>query len=682
MFEFPIGSLCAIELRGSMNKSTWMRVRSVITSGLALHGLAASLGCATAAAATLAPGVQEKLSNATFEVVLAKPITDPLTYEKPLPLELIPYRERMDKFQSIGTAFAIGSNRFVSAAHVIIAGNGSQYGPLALRNAAGTIYPVDKIIKYSNGEDYVVFSVLGAPAIVPLLTRSRPPLNTPVFAVGNAFGDGVVVRDGLYTSDTPEERDGRWQWLRFSAAASPGNSGGPLIDRNGKVVGVVLRKSPNENLNFALAINQVLDGDEENAVFEARSSYRTVVMKTTDPVSFNEKLALPKPLDEFYPSSRQVIANWLTKAHADFMKNHAEAMFPSGNSEQLLTTVYAEAFPKLISQSDGGTWGLVGDAPRKVQLDKNGYLLQGATNNVFFMKLKAPDDISGTDLIADSKLFMDLLLKGYPVSRPVGTDSVRVTSMGNASEESWFVDDYLRKWQIRSWLVPFNDTVIITVALPTPDGMVMMMSQGPTALRETVAKEMEAVCGFVYVSYTGTLAQWQTFLTNPLAVPATLSNVKIQFDYSRGLGIRSSRFEMLIPIAVLKISADSVMMLKYSYIRDGVRTIWDLGGVYLADSEQKQKWIGLVRRTRPSPALPEEVAQSWRTMIMGTHPWEGVPFLYAGRSEINALMNMKDVASGRINTGYTMTLNAEGSQPVNRMKSEFSALERGFKMTE
>ena len=210
------------------------------------------------------------------------------------------------------------------------------------------------------------------------------------------------------------------------------------------------------------------------------------------------------------------------------------------------------------------------------------------------------------------------------------------------------MDDYLRKWQIRSWFVPFNDTVIITVALPTPDGMVMMMSQGPTALRETVAREMEAVCGFVYVSYTGTLAQWQGFLANPLAVPATLSNVKIQFDYSRGLGIRSSRFQMLIPIAVLKIGADSVMMLKYSYIRDGVRTVWDLGGVYLADNEQKRKWIGLVRRTRPSPALPEEIAQSWRTMSMGTHPWEGVPFLYSGRSEINAMMNMKDVAAGRI----------------------------------
>jgi serine protease Do len=665
-----------------MNKSTWKRVCSAITEGLELLLLMASLGCATAGAATLAPGVQQKLSSATFEVVLAKPVSDPLTYEKPLPLELIPYRERTDKFRSIGTAFAIGPNRFVSAAHVINAGNGSQYGPLALRDAAGTTYRIDKIIKYSSSEDYAVFSVLAAPAIVPLQTRSRPPLNTPVFAVGNALGEGVVVRDGLYTSDTPEERDGRWQWLRFSAAASPGNSGGPLIDRNGKVVGVVLRKSPNENLNFALAIGQVLDGDEASGVLETRSSYRTVVMKPTDTVSMNDKIALPKTLDEFYSSTLEIAVNWATKVRSDFVKNHAGEMFPSGNSEQLLTTIYAEAFPKLISQSDGGTWTLVGNAPRKVQLDKNGYLQEGTANSIFFVRLKAPDGVSEANLIADSKQFMDLLLKGNPVSRQVGTDSVRVTSMGKASEESWFTDDYRRKWQIRYWVMPFNDTGIITVALPTPDGMVMMMSQTPTTLHEMVTKEMEALCGFFYVSYTGTLAQWHAFLADPLALPASLSNVQIQLDYSRGLGIKSSRFQMLVPVAVLKIDADSVLMLKYSYMRDGAGTVWDLGGVYLADSDQKQKWVGLVRRSKPSPSMPEDVAHSWRTMTTGAHPWEGIPFLYEGRTEINEMVNMKDVAAGKTNVGYTMSVNSEGTQPITKMKNELSALQRGFTMIE
>jgi serine protease Do len=665
-----------------MSNGQELRLRSAITNGLKLLGLIASLGCAAATAATLAPGVQQKLSSATFEVVLAKPVSDPLTYEKPLPLELIPYRERMDKFQSIGTAFAIGPNRFVSAAHVIAAGNGSQYGPLALRNAAGATFRIDKIIKYSSSEDYAVFSVLDAPDTVSLETRSKPPLNTPVFAVGNALGEGVVVRDGMYTSDTPEERDGRWQWLRFSAAASPGNSGGPLIDRNGKVIGVVLRKSPNENLNFALAISQVLDGSEEAGVVETRLTYRIMVMKSSDSVSLNGKIALPKTLDEFYASARELGASWAAKTHSDFMKTHGDSIFPSGNSEQLLTSIFAEAFPKLISQSDSGRWMLVGDAPRKVQFDENGYLEEGVTNNVFLVRLKVPDNVSEPDLVADSKKFMDLLLKGYPLSRPVGTDSVRVTSMGRASDESWFTDDYQRKWQIRTWLVPFNDSALITLALPTPDGMVMMMAQVPTAAHEAVTKEMEGLCGFFYVSYTGTLAQWRAFLANPVALPATVANAKIQFDYSRGLGIKSSRFEFLVPVAVVKIDAESVLMLKYSYMRNGASTVWDLGGVYLANSAEKQKWIGVLRRLKPSPTMPEEMTQSWRTMTTGTHPWEGVPFLTGGRTEINAMINVKNISAGKANVGYTMTLNSEGNQLASNIRNEFSALQRGFTVME
>jgi serine protease Do len=86
-----------------------------------------------------------------------------------------------------------------------------------------------------------------------------------VLAVGNAFGEGVVIRDGLYTSATDEDQDGRWKWIRFSAAASPGNSGGPLLDGDGKVIGIVIGKSPNENLNYSLPIARVLGGNRREA---------------------------------------------------------------------------------------------------------------------------------------------------------------------------------------------------------------------------------------------------------------------------------------------------------------------------------------------------------------------------------------------------------------------------------
>jgi hypothetical protein len=359
-----------------------------------------------------------------------------------------------------------------------------------------------------------------------------------------------------------------------------------------------------------------------------------------------------------------------------------DTLFPAGKSEQLLISVYTEPFPKLISLSDSGTWSLVGDAPRKLQLDKNGYLQEGLANGVFFAKLKAPDDVSTADLIHDSKKFMDLLLKGYPLSRPVGTDSVRVISLGAATAESWFTDEYQRKWQFRYWVVPFSDTVMITVALPTPDGMVMMLAQAPSSVRDIFNKEVEGLCGFFYVSYTGTLAQWHAFLDDPTELPKSLSDVQVQIDYNRGLSVKSSRFRLEVPATVLKINADSVLMLKYSYMHSGGGTVWDLGGVYLADGEQKLRWIGLLRRIKPLPSLPEELVRSWQTMAAGLHPWEGSAYVNAGRTEINAMTNQKDVAANRTNIGYTLSLSVDGTQPTSKMKDDFGTLERGFKITE
>jgi hypothetical protein len=132
-------------------------------------------------------------------------------------------------------------------------------------------------------------------------------------------------------------------------------------------------------------------------------------------------------------------------------------------------------------------------------------------------------------------------------------------------------------------------------------------------------------------------------------------------------------------VGVLKIDADSVLMLKYSYLRDGTsNVVWDLGGVALEDSALKRKWIGLVRRPKPPPSLPDAWVRSWHTMSTGAPNWDGVPFLNEGRTEINAMVNMKDLAAGKTNVGYALTLNSEGGQLAKNMKNEFSALLRGF----
>src|SRR5579859_6002402 len=331
-------------------------------------------------AESLDGSAQRRLREATFEVVLEKPVNDPLTYEKALPLELLPCAERVGKYTPLGTAFHIGKGRFVTAAHVMFAALGSPKGAIAVRDQSGKVFAIDRVVKYSSAEDYAVFTLKDPPRVDALDTHERPPLNDPVFAVGNALGEGVIIRDGLYTSDTPEERDGRWKWIRFSAAASPGNSGGPLVDRKGRVIGVILRKSPNENLNVAVAIEQVLKGGEDAALIEGRAPYRFPLMRATEVDDTLERIPLPKPIDEFYDALQSVFLSITRKIHEKYRSAHGERMFPHGaDAEQLLHTFYVADFPRMIEERTDGIWSVSDPKPPRFQLDQNGFVETSAS---------------------------------------------------------------------------------------------------------------------------------------------------------------------------------------------------------------------------------------------------------------------------------------------------------------
>jgi S1-C subfamily serine protease len=60
------------------------------------------------------------------------------------------------------------------------------------------------------------------------------------FAIGPSVSAGVVsgLKRSWASKDDPETKGGQ-NLIQFDAAANPGNSGGPLVNRNGEVVGIV-----------------------------------------------------------------------------------------------------------------------------------------------------------------------------------------------------------------------------------------------------------------------------------------------------------------------------------------------------------------------------------------------------------------------------------------------------------
>jgi S1-C subfamily serine protease len=102
--------------------------------------------------------------------------------------------------------------------------------------------PVDPLKFTMESETGQSVAVVGYPQDGPLL-RTPGRIRDVQPALGSdIYGDGRVLRE----------------ILSIRAEVRPGNSGGPVVDRNGKVVGVVFASSvDSDNTGYAMTAEQV-----------------------------------------------------------------------------------------------------------------------------------------------------------------------------------------------------------------------------------------------------------------------------------------------------------------------------------------------------------------------------------------------------------------------------------------
>jgi serine protease Do len=641
---------------------------------------AALLCCGAARAQFLDAATQDKIRAATFEVVMLKPDEANITYTKPLPLELLPYQFRNDKYFPVGTAFFIGDHRFVTAAHVLSLGIASQWGEPAVRDGSGKVYRIDKVLKYSTSQDFAVFSLVDEPAVPPFELGRHPQLNEAVYAVGNALGEGVVIRDGLYTSDTPEERDGKWKWLRFSAAASPGNSGGPLLDKDGKVVGVVLRKSPNENLNFALSIDDLLAAKDDTALLDTRVTYQLDVFQYKQTESLLKEFSLPRSYAEFSKAYLEIWYAFEDRILQDLMKSNADKIFPRGEgATELLHTIQSGEAPGLVMQQQDGNWMVNRPTQgNRTDLSHNGFVSVGRLGGVVMARLRRPDDVPAAQFYGDSRLFMDSVLKAQPLTRSVGPESIKMISLGKAQQESSFTDSYQRKWQRWQWPVPFQNYVVIALALPVPEGYVAMVRVVPTSMTHEMTNDLETMADFFDVAYGGTLAQWQEFRKLPALLPDALQPIDLRFDYGKSLSYTSPRLSFSYTPTLQKISADSRLYLDFSYFVDHGKPVWDVARVKIDEDAQERSFATIARNIEPASSMNDDFRARWSKLSHRQHPYDAVVVNDGDLSTIHGVHQPASGASADEGVLYAVMVQNDGIATQEVMQSKLDQLMQGM----
>ncbi len=575
-----------------------------------------------AGAATPQPELQKRVRAATFEVVVPKPADTGVTYERPLPLELLPFNERNDRFWSLGTAFAIAPNTFVTAAHVLAAAVGGQGGPPELRAANGDTFKIDQVLKFSLHQDFAVFTTLKSPATITLETSSDTTIDEQVFAVGNALGEGVVIRDGLLTSMTPEDQDGRWKWLRYSAATSPGNSGGPLLNLHGQAIGVVIGKSPGENLNYALPVGIVLSA-EQAATADLRFPMRLPVLRETFSASYQMRFALPLPLAAFVSQLQANGVDVYREQLRKFLARNEAELFPRGRSAKLLAEVERAYCPMLVMQAEDRTWEVNGVERDVTELPDGGSVCTRDGLEYTLFNIDRGEVVPDAAFYSDSRASMDVLLKGMKFSRPVGGESVRVTSLGPAVKDTEYLDRFQRRWRLRIWNVPYLDAQIIALVLPTPDGdagIAQFVQRGGSWL---ALEQLKPLADYFYLSYSGTFAQWKAFFARPDALPAVFGNVTLERNAGGGVRFRSPRLDFELAANAFKLGEKSSAQLQMTFGDDGGKPVWNIGAVFVSQDVDRKTYFGAVRQPKPAKEAGKKATDRWDQMLAGTEEFSG-----------------------------------------------------------
>ena len=667
------------------------RARQAVVSNIRRSQRAATwLACAALAAtpalkaATLDPTVLPRVQAATFEVVIPKPLNDPLSYEKPLPFDQLPFQLRNDKYYSVGTAFALGENRYVTAGHVLSLGIDNLMGEPAVRDASGHVYAIDKITRYSLQQDFVEFTLKDPPKVAALEVDTQPAMNDVVYAVGNALGTGIVIRDGLYTSQTPEEEDGRWKWLRFSAAASPGNSGGPLLDKDGKVIGVVLMKSPDENLNYALPIDFLLKAPANLAVVDTRQLYQLDVIDNKHAGRFKAQFPLPKSFADFSAAYQKAYNANVDQQLHDLLAENADTMFPkgTGSSRLLHSGSNLNPFPTLLHRNSSGTWVISSTNESKGTLSHNGYVTKAVVGSQLMFHLRKPDDVTSKQLYGDAKLFMDLLLKAAPLQRSVGSEHIKVTSLGKPTVERMFTDAYQRRWQVREWPMAYDNSLLIAFLLPVPDGYAAMIRIVPAKGEHEEMGDLKALTDFVYVAYSGTLEQWKEYLANTELLPAVLSDIAIRFDYGNDFRYQSKRLGFAYTPELQKIDQDSQLVLGMSYFEDHGKVVWDVTQLVVKSNIDNAENISVNRHVAPSDDLDDSYRNYWGKVLHRDHPDDGVPYSENDMTYIGTVGGTQVSAEAKPGVLYTAFYGVDGPRPEHAMKDKLNLLLQKLQVNE
>lgn len=294
---------------------------------------------------------KEKL---VFTVTVPKSYSDPdreLTgrqiYSKcaPATAEVITYDSRGLGI-NLGTGFFIDNGVLVTNFHVI---EGSSSIQINMND--NKVYEVEKVLGYDKTKDIAVLKVNSTKNAYLTVSGRGIYTGDTIYALGSSEGLTGTFSSGIVSSASRTIE--KTNYIQISAPISQGNSGGPLLNIYGEVVGInTMGYKEGENLNFAVNIAElkkidlshprsivaVTGGDSSLDINEIKEDSSKSAAKSTAQVLKNKDMLTGSLIDgsssDYYRFELETTSNMIlfvgTEKDADYKHMKIELMDESG----------------------------------------------------------------------------------------------------------------------------------------------------------------------------------------------------------------------------------------------------------------------------------------------------------------------------------------------------------------
>ncbi len=198
------------------------------------------------------------------------------------------------RYKSGGTGFLIDTKGFiVTNAHVVM-----DARHIAVQNTTGVDLSAEVV--YSDLQrDLAILKITDksfkSPSSIPYaIRRSGGELAEAIFTLGYPRND-IVYGDGYISSRTGYNGD--TLACQIAIPANRGNSGSPILNRNGEVIGIISNKENTvEGAVFAIHSKFIFEALSD---LQKDSSYRNLKISTTSSLKGNERMQQVKKIADF-----------------------------------------------------------------------------------------------------------------------------------------------------------------------------------------------------------------------------------------------------------------------------------------------------------------------------------------------------------------------------------------------